>query len=515
MVVLLTGLFLLVTAGGAIANSMEKNISARIRERLTLSVRDRLLGHLQTLAPTFRNDNRSGEVVLRLVDDTDLFVRILTKTLPLLFHQFATLVLTLAVMFLVDVRLGLLALILVPVVAIVCRHYSRRLWAVSRKKRRHEGRVSGLAQEIVRGMPVIQALGGESYARSKFEKTNAKRLKAGIEETRVAVRLERTMQIIQGLALAVVTGGGAFLALRRQITIGELTIFTAYISQLLKPIEKLNDLAETSGRGFAGGERLLALLEQQALVQDSPGAIELRRSSGVVEFRDVWFEYPDSAVSRGIVLRGINLRLKPGHLTVLQGESGAGKSTILSLLVRLFDPAAGEILLDGISLRQIRLQSLRAQVAIMTQELHLFSGTLRSVLMPMDVEASEARLWEALSLVALDDFVRALPQALDTPLGEDGLNLSGGQRQRLSLARSFLLDRPILLLDEPLANVDSASAAVILQALEQLRAGRTCLAITHESTLLQYADDVYCLKDGRIVDPEDAVVRVTQIRRRA
>ena len=515
MVMWMVGLFLFVTICGAIANSAEKNISARIRERLTLSLRDRLLGHLQTLAPTFRNDNRSGELVLRLVDDSDLFVRILTKTMPLLFQQLATLLLTIGVMFVVDVRLGLLALTLVPVVVVVCRHYSRQLWAASRKKRRHEGKVSGLAQEIVRGMPVIQALGGESYARSKFESTNVKRLKAGVEETRVAVSMERTLQIIQGAALALVTGGGALLALHGQITIGELTLFTAYIAQLLKPIEKLNDLAETSGRGFAGGERLLALLDQEALVQNSPGAIELRRARGVVEFRDVWFEYPDSSAARGVVLRGIDLQLEPGRLAVLQGESGAGKSTILSLLVRLFDPTDGEILLDGIPLRQIKLKSLRSQIAIMTQELHLFSGTLRSVLMPMGVELSEARLWDALSLVALDEFVRALPRKLDTPLGEDGLNLSGGQRQRLSLARSFLLDRPILLLDEPLANVDAASAAVILKALDRLRAGKTCLAITHESTLLKYADDVYCLKDGRIVDAEDSSMNVTQMRRRA
>ena len=515
LVLWLASLFLFVTVCGAAANAAEKNISARIRERLTLSIRDRLLGHLQTLAPTFRNDNRSGELVLRLVDDSDLFVRILTKTLPLLFQQFATLLLTLGVMFLVDVKLGLLASTLVPVLAIVCRHYSRQLWAASRKKRRHEGKVSGLAQEIVRGMPVIQALGGESHARVKFENTNQKRLKAGVEETRVAVRLERTLQIIQGVALALVTGGGALLALRGQITIGELTLFAAYIAQLLKPIEKLNDLAETSGRGFAGGERLLALLEQQALVQDSPEAIELRRAGGVVEFRNVWFEYPDSSVGRGVVLRGIDLRLAPGRLAVLQGESGAGKSTILSLLVRLFDPAQGEILLDGVSLRQIKLKSLRSQVAIMTQELHLFSGTLRSVLMPAGVELGEDRLWDALSLVALDEFVRGLPHKLDTSLGEDGLNLSGGQRQRLSLARAFLLDRPILLLDEPLANVDAASAAVILKALDRLRSGRTCLAITHESSLLKYADDIYCLKDGRILEPESTLMNVAQIRRRA
>jgi ABC-type multidrug transport system fused ATPase/permease subunit len=243
--------------------------------------------------------------------------------------------------------------------------------------------------------------------------------------------------------------------------------------------------------------------------------MELRRPAGVVEFRDVWFEYPDSSDNRGVVLRGIDLSLKPGELAVLQGESGAGKSTILSLLVRLFDPTRGEILLDGVPLHQIKLKSLRSQIAIMTQELHLFSGTLRSVLMPAGVELSEACLWDALSLVALDEFVRALPRKLDTPLGEDGLNLSGGQRQRLSLARAFLLARPILLLDEPLANVDAASAAVILKALDRLRCGRTCLAITHESTLLKYADNVYCLKDGRIAELEDTRMNVAQIRRRA
>jgi ABC-type multidrug transport system fused ATPase/permease subunit len=498
LVLLMTVLFLLVTTAGAIANAWEKSISARIRERLTWQLRDRMLAHLQTLSPTFRNDNRSGELVLRLVDDSDLFVRILTKIFPLLFQHFATLALTLSVMFWIDLRLGFLVSLLLPVLALVGRHYSKKLWAASRTKRKHEGKVSGLAQEIVRGLPVIQALGGEHHARKKFGKTNVKRLQAGVEETRVAVRMERALQIIQGIALALATGGGAFLVLRSQITIGELTIFAAYMAQLLKPVEKLNDLAETTGRGFAGGERLLALFAQQPLVTEEPDAVALGRARGLLEFREVSFQYPDADGRRSAVLRGVNLRLEPGRLAVLIGESGAGKSTMLSLIVRLFDPASGEVLLDGVPLTKIKIKSLREQIAIMTQEMHLFSGSLRAALAPEGAEANEGRMWEALALVALDEFVHSLPLELDTPLGEDGLNLSGGQRQRLSLARAFLLDRPILLLDEPLANVDAASAAVILKALDHLRAERTCLAITHESSLLQYADDVYHLKAGQI-----------------
>ena len=509
LVLWLTALFVCAAIIGAVTNALEKNLSARVRERLTLSLRDRLLAHLQTLPPTFRTNNRSGELVLRLVDDSDLFVRILTKTLPVLFQNVTTVLLILCVMLWLDLRLAAFGTLLVPVLVAIIRHYSRRLWAAARDKRRHEGKVSGLAQEIIRGLPVIQALGGERHARTRFERRNRKRLRAGVEETRVAVQMEQALQITQGLALALTTGVGALLVLRAQLTVGELTVFAAYVAQLLKPVEKLNDLAETAGRGFAGGERLLSLLAYEPAVVDAPDAIEIERAHGVVEFRDVWFKYPDgearaSEARASFVLRGVGMRLEPGRLAVLVGASGAGKSTIMSLLVRLYDPTAGDILLDGRPLRELTLRSLRAQIAIMTQDTHLFSGSLRSALVPDGVEPTAEKIWEALALVALDDFVRALPQQLETKLGEDALNLSGGQRQRLSLARAFLLDRPVLLLDEPLANVDDASAAVILRALDSLRATRTCLAITHQTQLLAYADVVYRLDAGQVFTEEAA-----------
>jgi ATP-binding cassette subfamily B protein len=500
LVLWMSVLFLAITVVGAVTNALEKRSSARVRERFTLALRDRLLAHLQTLPPTFRTGRRSGELVLRLVDDSDLFARVLTKTLPLLFQHVSTVLLILAVMLWLDLRLAALGLVLVPALVVFIRRYGARLWAASREKRRHEGKVSGLAQEIIRGLPVIQALGGGAHARERFERVNRKRLRAGVEETRVAVEMEQAMQITQGFALALTTGVGAWLVLRGQLSVGELTVFVAYVSQLLKPVEKLNDLSETAGRGLAGGERLLALLEHRPAVEDAPEAVTLGRARGVVEFRDVWFKYPDGEEEGDFVLCGVNMRLEPGRLSVLVGASGAGKSTIMSLVVRLFDPSAGDILLDGRPLREITLGSLRAQTAVMTQDTHLFSGSLRKALVPDGVQPGEEKIWEALALVALDDFVRDLPGQLDTKLGEDALNLSGGQRQRLSLARALLMDRPIILLDEPLANVDEASAAVILAALDRLRVTRTCLAITHQTSLLDYADVVYRLEAGRVVE---------------
>jgi ABC-type multidrug transport system fused ATPase/permease subunit len=307
--------------------------------------------------------------------------------------------------------------------------------------------------------------------------------------------MERAIRITHGLATAVLVAGGALLVLKGTLTLGALTVLASYLTQLLKPVERLNDLAETTSKGLAAGERLIALLEQQPIVRDAPGAVSIPRARGVIELRDVHFSYGGGR--RG-VLRGVNLRLEPGALAVLVGASGAGKSTLLSLLVRLFDPTSGEVLLDGRPLPAITVHSLRRQIAMMAQDTHLFAGSLREALTPTGEHVSDERAWDALALVAMDDFVRGIPGKLDAPLGEDGVNLSGGQRQRLSLARAFLLDRPILLLDEPTSNVDPESEAIIAAALARMRYGRTCLAITHRLALFDHADIVYRLEEGRI-----------------
>jgi ATP-binding cassette subfamily B protein len=494
----LTGGFLLIAIVGVLMNALEKNISALVRERITSRLRDRLLAHLLTLPPPLRTKHRSGELVLRLVDDTDLFVRVITKTVPQVFQHALTLAGTLAMMFWVEPRMALAGCLWLPVVVVVLRRDARRLWGASRETRSREGDVCGLAQEVIRGVAVIQASGCEAVTGERFHVVNERRVSAGRRETAVAVTLERSLQLVQAAAMAMTTLGGAWLVIRRQLTIGDLALLTAYVGQLFKPVEKLNDLAETTGRGIAGGERLLKLLDLRPAVADAPGAIAIGRSRGVLEMRDVWFEYPERARP---VLRGVTFRLEPGQLTVLTGASGAGKSTLFNLLVRLFDPSAGDVRLDGRPLPSISLRSLREQFAVLSQDTHLFAGTLRDAL--TDGTASDDESRKALALVALGDFVRGLPLGLATPLGEDALNLSGGQRRRIALARAFLLGRPIMMLDEPLANIDADSAAVILNALDRLRRTRTCFAITHDRALIERADRVYRIENGDVFELTD------------
>ena len=482
-------------AARALVEAQHAARTARFRERLNIEVRDRMMVHLQQLPPTIRSTHRSGELALRLVGDVDQFVRFVARTLPTIVEYALTTVATLTLMLWLQPALTLFAVLLTPGLAVIVRVYGTRLGRASRERRRREGEVAGLAQEIVRGLPVIQALGGDEHARQRFRRLNANCLEAGVAETRAASQMERAIRITHGLATAVLVAGGALLVLKGTLTLGALTVLASYLTQLLKPVERLNDLAETTSKGLAAGERLIALLEQQPIVRDAPGAVSIPRARGVIELRDVHFSYGGG---RRDVLRGVNLRLEPGALAVLVGASGAGKSTLLSLLVRLFDPTSGEVLLDGRPLPAITVHSLRRQIAMMAQDTHLFAGSLREALTPTGEHVSDERAWDALALVAMDDFVRGIPGKLDAPLGEDGVNLSGGQRQRLSLARAFLLDRPILLLDEPTSNVDPESEAIIAAALARMRYGRTCLAITHRLALFDHADIVYRLEEGRI-----------------
>jgi ABC-type multidrug transport system fused ATPase/permease subunit len=432
-------------------------------------------------------------------------VRFQARTVPLIVEYTLTTIATMALMLWLQPMLALCTMVLLPALALLVRYYGARLGRASRERRRREGDVAGLAQEIVRGLPVIQALGGDDHARRRFRRLNMNSLEAGVEETRVAAHMERTIRIAHGLATALLIAGGAALVLKGRLTLGALTVLASYLTQLLKPVERLNDLAETTSKGMAAGERLLALLEQQPTIRDAADAINIARAEGVIELRDVYFSYGPPYEP---VLRGVNLQLRPGELAVLVGVSGAGKSTLLSLIVRLFDPTSGEILLDGRPLRSLTVKSLRAQIAMMSQDTHLFAGSLREALTPTGERLDDARIWDALALVAMDDFVRGIPATLDAPLGEDGVNLSGGQRQRLSLARAFLLNRPILLLDEPTSNVDPESEKVIAQALNEIRRERTCLAITHRLSLFDHADAIYRLHDGRIVAHQPAGVRL-------
>jgi len=489
--------YALIALLATVCGAAEKIAGAQVRERMVVNLRDKVLKHFQSLSGTQRSKQRSGDLGLHMLVDVHHLVRLLSKTVPLVVRHCAIAVFTLTVMFWIQPTLAVAGLMIVIILAVLVRIKGSRLRQSSRLKRTKEGLVAGYTQEFVKGMDTVQALSAEGYIRRRFRNINRESLRAGIDETAAAVSMERAMQMVNGLAVALIMGSSGFLVLRQQLTLGEMTVFVAYMIQLLKPVEKINEMASAISRGLARAEHLGRTLVRMPIIKDHPSARPLTCCRGVIQLYEISFHYPGLSPKR-LILDKVNLRLEPGQLTVLSGPSVSGKSTLLNLILRQQIPSGGEILIDGRPYSHVTIASVRRQFGVMLQHHHLFAGTLRDALWMSDQHIDEERIWQVLAMVGMAGHVRRLSAGLDTILEEEGTNFSGGQRARLSLARALLPDRPILLLDEPLANIDVASQAVILEALEHIRQRKTIFAISHQPSLMATADEVLILNRGRL-----------------
>jgi len=493
--------YALIALTAALFSAADKLISARVREKLVLLFRLRVLQRLQNLPLPLRSNYSKGDLVFRISGDVYQFVRLLTRTIPTIFRHLTLSVFVMGVMFWIEPWLALAGLVIVGIMALIVLFFGARLHEASREKRSQEGVVAGFSQEIIKALPTIQALSIENHTQRHFHAINKRSLAAGIKQVRVAVGMERAMQVVNGIAVALIMGVCALYVLRGQLTVGDMTVFIAYIIQLLKPVEKINELALAVSRGISRGERLAALFVEIPPVENCSDTTPIYLCDGLIEFRNVNFAYANQS-SDPFRLRDISFKLKKGQLVVVSGPSGGGKSTLIALLLRQLEPLSGGIYLDHKPYPEIALLSLRKQFAVMLQQHDLFAGTIRQLLWTHDLPADDTRIWQALSLVDLDQYIQQLPDELDTNLAEDGINLSGGQRARFSLARTLLLDRPILLLDEPLANIDTKSQKIILNALDQIRPSKTCLVISHQPIIIDRADKVLILESGELTQSE-------------
>ncbi len=457
----------------ALFSAAEKRLSARAREELTRTLRLLCLDRFMRLTPVCASADRQGELALRLIDDSQQVARLFTKTGPVIVRHGLVFVLALAAMVWVNPWLGLLAFVLCTLLATLVRLSAGPLGKAARAKRKREGRVAASAQEMLRLLAFIQSSGSEATMRERFDRLNRAALAEGVRETVAAVRLEQRMQVANGLALALIVGTGGWLALRGAITAGDLAIAVLYLGQMLKPLEKINELASAITGATSRAGRLAELLDRPDPL-DRSGQHAVPADPVTLAWRGLNFAWPGG---RDIAFG--DLRIAPGSLVALTGPSGAGKSTLLALLTRLVDPAEGELLLDGIAYREWDLATLRRHFALAPQSPPLLAGTVRDWLALGDPGANDAQYHRALAAVSLHDVIRE-KGGLDAPLGEAGGGFSGGEQARLSLARALLAKRPVLLLDEPLANVDARSARIILQALEREKGHRTILIISHQ-----------------------------------
>lgn len=463
--------------------------------RLLTRVRAHVYAHLQRLPMSFHDSARTGDLVQRVTGDVGRLKEVaVTAGLPLI-GNIVTMLGMLIVVFIMDAPLALMMVAVIPLFLISGRETSSRIHEVSRKQRKAEGALASLATESLGAMRVVHAYSLADHLEKRFAGSNNKSLKEGVRTKRLSARLERSTDVLVGIATAAVLYVGAQRVLAGMLTPGELVVFLTYLKATFKP---MRDLAKYTGRiaaAAASGERVVDLLETEATVRDAPGARPAPAFAGELTLDGVWLSY----VPGHPILRGVSARVRPGERVAIVGPSGSGKSTVASLLSRLRDPDAGAVRIDGFDLRDLTMDSVRAQVSVVLQESVLFATTIAENISYGRPGASDEEIVEAARLAGAHEFIESLPQGYDTVVGERGATLSGGQRQRIAIARAAIRRAPIVVLDEALTGLDEGTEAEVLSALERLTAGRTTLVITHDLAHARDCDRVVWIDAGTIV----------------
>lgn len=478
--------------------------------RLLTAVRADAFAHMQRLSLTFHDKARTGDLVQRITSDVGRLKEVaVTAALPLM-GNVLTLLAMLVVVFVLDWQLALCMLVVFPIFFLTGRTATGKIHAVSRKQRKAEGNLATLATETLGSMKVVQAYTLEDEMQSRFASNNVKTLKDGVKAKKLSAGLERSTDVLVGLATALVLYIGAQRVLAGALTPGELVVFVTYLKAAFKP---MRDLAKYTGRiaqAAASAERVVDLLETEPAVRDASWARSGRRIRGHVELSDVWLSY----VPGHPVLRGVDLRITPGEKVAFVGPSGAGKSSLAGLLLRMHDPDSGAVLLDGWDVQDLTVHDVRSQVAMVLQESLLFATSIRdNIAMGAPEGADEVtdeRIVEAAKVAGAHEFITALPEGYDTVVAERGTTLSGGQRQRIAIARAVVRDAPVVVLDEATTGLDGETEVEVTDALDRLTAGRTTIVITHDMEAAREADRLVWIEGGRITDsgsPDEVISR--------
>jgi ATP-binding cassette subfamily B protein/subfamily B ATP-binding cassette protein MsbA len=455
-----------------------------------------LFDRLQRFSLLFHQRRATADLVRRVTTDTGC-VRGLVMDIgfPVL-TSVVTLVAIFATMWHLDRLLALLALLAAPAMGLVIRLFAHSMAERSYEQQQLEGEIMSLAERTLTALPVVQAFGREEYEDGRFRGLSERTLQAYLRALRSQLQFRIGTSTVTAVGTAGLMAIGGLHVLQGSLSVGSLIVFLAYLSSLYSPMETLAYASSGLATAAANARRVLEVLEAEEGVRDTPGARPLAHARGHLRFEAVSFGYqPDRPV-----LQQIDLEIPPGQTLALVGPTGAGKSTLVSLIPRFFDPWHGQVRLDGIDLRDLQLASLRAQVALVLQEPFLLPLSVAENIAYGRPGASRAQIEAAAQAACAEGFIRRLPQGYETVLGERGATLSGGERQRLAIARALLKDAPVLILDEPTSALDGETEALLLAALERLMAGRTTVLIAHRLSTLRRAERIAVVEEGRIVE---------------
>src|SRR5688572_8554892 len=490
------------TAVNSSSASLAVIFLAQAARTLGYNVRGALFAHLQRLPLAFHLRRSTGDVLTRLTGDVKAMEDFVESSYGEIVGGSMILAATVGYLFGQSPQVALLALAVVPLLMVVSSIFTRRIKKASKRLRASEGDLASTAQEMLATISLVQVYGGADREARKFAAQSRAARDAVLQTGRLEAFFGFAVATLEAVGVAVVILVGAQLVSSRTLTAGDLVAFILLIQNMFKPIRKIIKHWNKVASVYASVERVGELLDRRATVDDAPGALQAPPLRGEIEFRDVSFAYQAQSDDEGAVgrlaLESLSFRIAPGEAVALVGHSGAGKSTIAQLLPRLYDPHAGAVLLDGQDIRGFTLESLRSQIGMVLQETVLLRGTVAENIAYGREGATPEEVTRAAMLANAHDFVMAMPDGYDTVLGERAATLSGGQRQRLAIARAFIRDAPILILDEPTTGLDAESSALVAEALRTLARNRSTLIVSHDLNLIRSVDRVLVISAGRI-----------------
>ncbi|WP_309572673.1 ABC transporter ATP-binding protein [Deinococcus sp.] len=469
----------------------------RAGQRFTLDIRLALYGKLQGQSAAYFESQRTGDLIARVTGDVDALQDVLVRGTDAVLANALRLVGVVAIFIWLQPVLGVLTTLPMIVVGVMLRSYGRTVQPAYRAARNRLGDLSALIADRLSGLRVVQGFGREQAETARIEALGQQLYEVGVQAVMIRNRAFPLARFVGNFGNVIMLGGGAWLILAGQFTLGGLLAYRGYGRYFYGPIDDLVNIGDLLQRAEASGRRVFEVLDAPVPVQERPGAVTLPQPvRGQIDFTDVTFGYDPARP----ILRGVTLHIPAGQRVALLGESGAGKSTLLGLLTRTFDPQSGTVRIDGVDVRDLTLHSLRSNAVSMAQDTFLFHDTVGGNVRYARPDATNDEIRAALTAAHALEFVEALPDGLDTVVGERGVKLSGGQRQRLSIARTLLARPTLLLLDEPTSAVDAESETQVVVALGELMRGRTALIVTHRLSLARTADRVIVLSGGRIMD---------------
>jgi ATP-binding cassette subfamily B protein len=470
-------------------------VERTVDTRMGLDLKSDLIRHAHRLPLSFHDDAQTGNLMFRIEDQADSVGKVVVAV-----PEFARSLLTLVGMLIIAVRidtgLALLSMTILPFVVWSTTFYARRVDPELQDVRELEATNIALVHEGLAMLPVTVAFGRERYESERFHRQGEATVSARVRLTYRQALFNLGVTTVTAIGTGLVLGVGAFKVADGRISAGELLVLLSYVAAVYQPLETLTNTTAVLQTHFVALEHAIDLLDTPLEVVERPDAIDLGRSNGALAFHDVSFGYP----SRPDTLRNISFAVRPGETVAIVGPTGAGKSTLASLMPRLYDPSAGCVMVGGHDARDVTLASLRRQFSVVLQDPLLFSGSIRDNIAYGRPGASDSEIEQAARDANAHDFIRRLPNGYDATLGERGTRISGGERQRIAVARAFLRDAPILILDEPTSSIDSRTEEVILDALERLMEGRTTVVIAHRLSTIQSASHILVVHDGELIE---------------